>query len=305
MHDASHSGRLIIEGVEEPTEGMTLTMLGQAGGEGTVTVREVGGKLSKDERWFTGLAVFDTSQRKAQGGDSGAACLYQVSDNRYKMSCIQFAGIVDPGTTAWAFPASVAQQKLGITFGEKVVLKDLVLNKQAGFDEDHFGPWQALTDFSNNALSLDTIGRVRQRLPQALVRPGGTQHQRGGVPPLVERQHSSGRLQPQQHRPPGPRRPGHQLRARLRAQVGLQDTREANDGDHLEARPRRLGHPFHLELHLGDGQEDGGGSAPHHSPHRRAHGLACLLPPGQRGRLRGEDRGRSDEPPGCAIATDR
>ena len=42
MHDSSHSGRLIIEGVKEPTKGMTLTMLGQAGGEGTVTVREVG-----------------------------------------------------------------------------------------------------------------------------------------------------------------------------------------------------------------------------------------------------------------------
>ena len=159
MHDASHSGRLIIEGVVEPTEGMTLTMLGQAGRvrEGTVTVREVGWRLNKDERWFTGLAVLDTSQRPVEGGDSGAACLYQVSDNRYKMSCIEFVGIVRPGTTAYAFPASVAQQKLGITFGEKVVLKDLVLNKQAGFDEDQYGTWQALTDFSNNALSLDTI----------------------------------------------------------------------------------------------------------------------------------------------------
>ena len=165
MHDSSHSGRLIIEGVEEPKKDednpMELTMLGQAGGERTVTVKEVGERLYHKGRWFTGLTLLEVSQDESEQdkfelGDSGAACLVKVSDNRYKMSCIQFAR-KPSGTQAYAFPASAAQDMLDITFGEKVVLRDLGRNEQAGFDESHYGTWQTLTDFSQNALSLDTI----------------------------------------------------------------------------------------------------------------------------------------------------
>ncbi len=133
MHDSSdHSGgsRKIIAGVVEPVEDdenpMQLTMLGARGGEGTVTVEEVNiaatipDNQANSDRRFTGLTLLDCSQRLAKRGDSGSACLYRVSDNRYKMSCIVFARKNVSGSKGWAFPASVAEWELGITFGDQV-----------------------------------------------------------------------------------------------------------------------------------------------------------------------------------------
>ncbi len=121
-HYPNHSSRLVIEGVEEPVrndeEPMTLTMLGAEGGEGTVTVKVVNEEATIDGITFTGVAILDCSQRPMQPGDSGAACLYKVSDRRYKMSCI--ASLRSPdGSLAVAFPASVAERELGITFGNR------------------------------------------------------------------------------------------------------------------------------------------------------------------------------------------
>ena len=126
MHDSSdHSGgsRKIIAGVVEPVEDdenpMQLTMLGAFNGEGTVTVKKVNQSKRVGGRDFTGLTLLDCSQRLAKEGDSGAACLYRVRDNRHKMSCIVFAREDLTGREGWAFPASVAERELGITFGNR------------------------------------------------------------------------------------------------------------------------------------------------------------------------------------------
>lgn len=124
LHDhPTHTSRQIIEGVVEPVDDdknpMKLTMLGAVGGEGTVTVDEVNDTEVVNGRRFTGLTILDTSKRPVQPGDSGAACLSKVGENQYKMSCIEFASILPAGHQTWAFPASVAQRKLGITFGNR------------------------------------------------------------------------------------------------------------------------------------------------------------------------------------------
>ena len=121
--DPNHSSRTIIAGVKEPTVGMTLTMMGASGGEGTVTVKEVNETEDVDERKFTGLTILDCIWRPVQNGDSGSACLYKVKDGQYRMSCIVFSSDSDE-REGWAFPASVAEKKLGITFGNRAPTAD-------------------------------------------------------------------------------------------------------------------------------------------------------------------------------------
>ena len=123
LHDhPNHSDRQIIEGVVEPVDDdenpMRLTMLGAVNGEGTVTVDEVNDMECINGRTFTGLVVLDASQRPILDGDSGAPCLVKVRDNRYKMSCIVISSNAS-GHDGRAFPASVAQRELGITFGNR------------------------------------------------------------------------------------------------------------------------------------------------------------------------------------------
>lgn len=128
LHDhPNHSSRAIIEDVVEPVDDsrnpMNLTMLGASGGEGTVTVKRVKTRVVANGRTFTGVTILDCSQRPVLGGDSGAACLYKVKDGQYQMSCILFGGRLY-GHQGLAFPASVAQDKLGITFGKRAPTAD-------------------------------------------------------------------------------------------------------------------------------------------------------------------------------------
>ena len=71
MHDSTdHSGasRKIIEGVVEPKKGMQLTVLSAAGGEGTVTVRDIGDNEKIRDRNFVGLVTINAGQRLLQPG---------------------------------------------------------------------------------------------------------------------------------------------------------------------------------------------------------------------------------------------
>ena len=117
----SHDERPIIAGVIEPRVGMTLTMLGATSGEGTVTVRRIDQTRLIGGTRFTGLTILrgDSSSSPATGGDSGAPCLLHVGGGRYRMSCIVFGGwhIGSNFGEGFAFPASVAEKELGITFG--------------------------------------------------------------------------------------------------------------------------------------------------------------------------------------------
>ena len=135
LHDHPHpSGRTIIQGVVEPVEDdedpMELTMMGAIGGESTVTVEEVDQTETVNGRTFTGLTILDCSRRPVQGGDSGAACLSSVGDDRYKISCILF-GRSQGGNKGFAFPASVAERELGITFGNLAPVANAGSNQEA------------------------------------------------------------------------------------------------------------------------------------------------------------------------------
>ncbi len=128
LHDhPSHSRRKIIEGVVDPVKDdenpMTLIMMGGRGGEGTVTVKEVNWKIDTDDRIFSGVTILDCSQRPVLLGDSGSACVYKVKDGQYRMSCIVF-GRDASGLIGWAFPASVAERELDITFGNRAPIAD-------------------------------------------------------------------------------------------------------------------------------------------------------------------------------------
>lgn len=118
MHDdGSHTNRLIAGKTKEPRPEMELTVLGAIGGEGVVTVCEVNQDLDMGGWGYKGITILDGSKRPIKRGDSGAPCLFRVKDDLYFMSCILFAKETLDDTIGYAFPASVAEKELGITFG--------------------------------------------------------------------------------------------------------------------------------------------------------------------------------------------
>ena len=123
IHSPSHGIRQVIAGVEEPMADDELTVVGIAGGEGIVTVLEVNKTVPLSSGYtFTGAVRLDCRQRPILGGDSGAPCLVEDGPGRYRMCCIVFAAQL-PGNVGWAFPASVAERGLGITFGYQPNIK--------------------------------------------------------------------------------------------------------------------------------------------------------------------------------------
>ena len=130
LHGDPHSERWLLEGVVEPdpgdsddsTDDMALTMIGSFGGEGTVWVTEVNREcLNIGGRNFSGVVMLDSSHRPIVGGDSGSGCFFSEDGVHYYLSCIVF-GTTDgnAGNETVAFPASVAERELGITFGKRV-----------------------------------------------------------------------------------------------------------------------------------------------------------------------------------------
>ena len=129
LHGDPHIERWLLEGVVEPdpgdpddsTDDMALTMVGSFGGEGTVWVTEVNREcLNIGGRNFSGMVMLDSSHRPIVGGDSGSGCFFSEDGVHYYLSCIVF-GTTDgnAGNETVAFPASVAQRELGITFGKR------------------------------------------------------------------------------------------------------------------------------------------------------------------------------------------
>ena len=114
----NHDGRQILAGVVEPKVDMVLTMLGARSGESTVTVKDVDETMLVSGFRFTGMTLLDRSRNPGGTGDSGAPYLAQVAPDRYRMCCIGYAG-QNNGREGWAFPASVAESELGITFGDQ------------------------------------------------------------------------------------------------------------------------------------------------------------------------------------------
>ena len=144
----SNSGRRVVPGIADPTfdpvdlslHPSELLMVGAVGGEGTVYVRGINQTrtvtktfenqhVPDEDTIFTGLVTLDCSQRVVYEGDSGAPCLVKVAEGEYKMAAIEFAapfetqvvrvGEARSSKIAYAFPASVAENGLGIRFGNK------------------------------------------------------------------------------------------------------------------------------------------------------------------------------------------
>ena len=110
--------RVIAPGTVEPVVGMDLTYVGHKTRGTVARVKKVNRRVTVGGVTFTGVTVLDISRNPGDRGDSGAPCLFLVGHNRYRMSCIVFGGNAD-GTEAYAFPASVAERELGITFGSR------------------------------------------------------------------------------------------------------------------------------------------------------------------------------------------
>ena len=126
-----HDNRQVIPGVIEPRVGMKLMMLGATSGERTVTVAHTDQIVLVWGTTFTGASILHGDRilsSPVQGGDSGAPCIYQEDDNCYRMCCIAFGEwhLRDIGLNVgegFAFPASVAERELGITFGYPYEIK--------------------------------------------------------------------------------------------------------------------------------------------------------------------------------------
>ena len=111
----NHDPGFIAAGVKEPKVGDELTLWA---GVSKATVKKVNRSETLGGFDFTGLTLLDVSRNPLQEGDSGAPCLFKVASTHYRMSCIVFARANRDGSEVWAFPASVAERELGITFGE-------------------------------------------------------------------------------------------------------------------------------------------------------------------------------------------
>jgi hypothetical protein len=117
-HSVAGEMGVVAPGTVEPTVGKVLTYVAPEA-QGTIAkVKKVNRNVTVGGVRFTGVTVLDLSANRGGRGDSGAPCLVQAGHGRYKMSCIVFGGTRD-GTEAYAFPASVAERELGITFGSR------------------------------------------------------------------------------------------------------------------------------------------------------------------------------------------
>ncbi len=158
MHSAPfpHTERVVIEGTAEPARTMELTMLGAWSGERTVTVPVLGEPFEVRNRRFTGVFRADGEGPRIVDGDSGAPLLLKVREGVYRMVGVMFASSERGNEQlAYAFPASVVEHVMGITFGVK--LEDLDAAEQMGFTPTLYNGWEEITDFSGEALGLDAI----------------------------------------------------------------------------------------------------------------------------------------------------
>ena len=122
LHDSRHSARRFIAGVKEPATDMQLTLTAMSG-ETTATVLGTGVDRNIKGTDFTGIVRLRAARGLVEG-DSGTPCFYRVRDGVYRLACIVFAMDLLNPQIVWAFPASVAERELGITFGNQPPVAD-------------------------------------------------------------------------------------------------------------------------------------------------------------------------------------
>ena len=120
-----HEPGPIVAGVVEPKMGDDLIFFGGVSGVGTVRVEALNQPVTSDGFGYTGAVELDTSSVAGGlvAGDSGSPLVVRTASGKYRMSCFLFARFSD--TRAYAYPASVAQRELDITFGEEAEMPEL------------------------------------------------------------------------------------------------------------------------------------------------------------------------------------
>ena len=176
MHSGTdpHTRRMIIEGTAEPAKTLELTMLGGVTGERTVTVDITDESFTHRGMRFANMFRVNAGAR-AELGDSGAPLLLKVREGVYRMVGVAFARMRTSPHLVWAFPASAAEFAMGITFGAK--LENLDPTEQSGFIPSLYSGWEAVADFSDEALGLERIevhGASVHWLGTAIPSTGGT-----------------------------------------------------------------------------------------------------------------------------------
>ena len=135
-HNGNHNMGIVRPGLASFKENTTLTVLGGVSGEISAVVESISltvpvpansGGMGTNLR-FEGVVRLRSTTKPFKSGDSGDPCLAPDPDNPgvYRMSCIFFAALddqdededEDSSYIGFAFPAWVAQQEMGITFGD-------------------------------------------------------------------------------------------------------------------------------------------------------------------------------------------
>ena len=133
-HNGSHNMGIVRPGLAPLRENTSIKVLGGVSGEISAVVEDTGetvSVLANSGGTLTWLRYdravrLRSTTKPFKSGDSGAPCLAPDPDNPgvYRMSCIFFAALddeeedEDSSYIGLAIPAWVAQQEMGITFGD-------------------------------------------------------------------------------------------------------------------------------------------------------------------------------------------
>ena len=133
LHNSGHDLGLVIAGTVEPKVGQKLTSVSAVSGVRTdVTVAAVDQSPTIGDYSYSGLVRLNVGQTPFQSGDSGTPLLVEVEPGKYRMCCVLFAL---SNNNTYAFPASVAEKQLGITFGKEITMPRLTTE---GFVGQHW-----------------------------------------------------------------------------------------------------------------------------------------------------------------------
>ena len=126
----------ILAGAKPHDVNDSLQVVGAEGGVGIVRVLEINKNFTQRTSGVTykGITILDTRDRQIQPGDSGSPCLVPDEDNP---ECYRMSGIIFAGRNVqrhnfyrgYAFPASVAEDQLGIVFGRQHETSERVTEK--------------------------------------------------------------------------------------------------------------------------------------------------------------------------------
>ncbi len=125
LHNGDHDLGTVIAGTVDPkdVEGPLTSVSAVSGVRTDVTIAALNQTPTLGDYRYSGLVRLNVGQTPFKHGDSGTPLLVEVEPGIYKMCCILFAHASSGGT--YAFPASVAEGELGISFGKEISMPRL------------------------------------------------------------------------------------------------------------------------------------------------------------------------------------